>query len=131
MRVADEARHAESAGEQMSSPLPQLFPHLDKFLDRACAGDAIVHHSTAGIGGVVSLQGRASTKERKAASQLFEIVWTHDFVVAGLTSFPAVMMKVILREVWTARHSEAMVSCSLFVRWREMPKHSRQRADTK
>jgi hypothetical protein len=119
------------AGEQMSSPLPQLFPHLDKFLDRACAGHAIVHHSTAGIGGVVSLQGRASTKARKTASQLFEIVWTHDFVAAGLTPFPAVMMKVILREIWTARHSKTIVSCSLFVRYVETSKDRKQVADTK
>jgi hypothetical protein len=80
---------------------------------------------------VVSLQGRASTKARKTASQLFEIVWTHDFVAAGLTPFPAVMMKVILREIWTARHSETIVSCSLFVRCVETSKDRKQVADTK
>ena len=91
----------------------------------------IVHHSAAGIGGVVSLQGRASTKARKTASQLFEIVWAHDFVVAGLTPLPAVMMKVILREAWTVRHSEAIVPCSLFLRCGERSKDRRQMADTK
>jgi hypothetical protein len=87
-----------------------LLPNLYKFLDGARAGNAIVHHSTTGVSSVVGLQGSASTEARKAAPQLFEIIWTHDFIAAGLTGIPMFVMKVIPREIRTTGHDNVIVS---------------------
>jgi hypothetical protein len=66
--------------------LPQLLPDLYELLDRASAGDTIIHHAAAGICGVVGLKGGATAEARQAASQLLEILRAHDFLVSNIGS---------------------------------------------
>jgi len=67
-----------------SASLPQLFPDLDKFLDRSRAGDAIIHHPAASVSGVICLQGGAAAEARQTTPKLVEIVRAHDFVGSNI-----------------------------------------------
>ena len=66
--------------------LPQLFPDLDKLLDRTSAGDTIIDHPAAGVRGMVSLKGSAPAEAREATPQLLQIIRAHDFVVSNIGS---------------------------------------------
>jgi hypothetical protein len=76
----------------------------------------IIHHTASCVSGVVGLKGSAATKSRKAAPQLFKVLGTHDLIIAGL-AMPTFRIRVVLREIRTAGHSEPIVSFSLFIRY--------------
>ena len=62
------------------------------------------------------MTGGVQADARQTASQLLQIVRAHYFVAAESSVVAIVVLKVILTEIGTARHGEAIVSYSLFVR---------------
>jgi len=90
---------------RFSPPLPKLLPDLDKFLHRSRARNTVIDHTAPGVGGLVGVANSVETEAREAILQFFEVVPGHDFVVASLR---------------TSSHAGGIVSCSLFVRLREL-----------
>lgn len=56
LRTLQEIFHAGPfLGDAAKATVPQLLPDLDKFLDRAGAGDTVIHHAAPRVSGLVSM----------------------------------------------------------------------------